>query len=359
MILLATCLVLPMAACNRNKSFTSEENARVSESIREFGTRCVGRYLIDVPKNVMTFGSAKLQGVEFEATPMSEEEFFRGISAREAKLKSTINLLHGYRVLYEHDVVPGLRTSHYFVSLSNPEGQPSDMLRTIEAYRWDRGYQIKLQVEGTDSINSVYVQENRATPYGIPDQFRKNDIPEKTRLVIDLLNRVQGRDENIIPDEPGVCFLGGFLRGGAAGKESITSQFVLRHRTDVSFDLQTDSDIRESTTLLERGGSINNVLDHNDGRTIRKGPVTLPGMQAEEWLMAGTTTLDVPGHHLTLEANSKIGSPKTPLVTLDMDTGSVNSVQRDHIDKASMTEGEAVALWDAVSKTLRPRQNGF
>ncbi|WP_408601260.1 T6SS immunity protein Tli4 family protein [Paraburkholderia heleia] len=27
--------------------------------------------------------------------------------------------------------------------------------------------------------------------------------------------------------------------------------------------------------------------------------------------------------------------------------------------KASLTEGEAVSLWDAVSRTLRPRPNGF
>ena len=31
----------------------------------------------------------------------------------------------------------------------------------------------------------------------------------------------------------------------------------------------------------------------------------------------------------------------------------------DPPQKASLTEGEAVALWDAVSRTLRPRPNAF
>ena len=75
--------------------------------------------------------------------------------------------------------------------------------------------------------------------------------------------------------------------------------------------------------------------------------------------MAGITTRGVPGHHLALEANSRIGSAQTPLVILEMDTGSENRVLRDPIDKAALTEGEAVAFWDVVSRTLRPRPNGF
>lgn len=62
---------------------------------------------------------------------------------------------------------------------------------------------------------------------------------------------------------------------------------------------------------------------------------------------------------MTLEGNSEIGSPATPLLTLDMDTGSESNVLGEKIDKTSLSEAEAVALWDAVSRTLRPRPNGF
>jgi hypothetical protein len=62
-----------------------------------------------------------------------------------------------------------------------------------------------------------------------------------------------------------------------------------------------------------------------------------------------------------LEANSKIGSAQTPLVILSMDNGGLppESDGNRSLSQASLTEDEAVALWDAVSRTLRPRPNGF
>ena len=246
--------------------------------------------------------------------------------------------------------IPG---SRYFIS-QGTFYEISDATRVIEAYKWDRGYQIKLQIVGHDDTNSVL----KDTP-SYKMNPNKNDVPGKARTVTYLLDKVRGRTEDEIPTEPGFCFIGGFLPSRAAAPENILVQFVLHGKADVSFDLNTNSDIRQTTTLLERGNDIDAALNQSEGRTIRKGPVELHGMQAEEWLMAGLTQLRIPGHHMTLEANSMISSAPTPLVTLDMDTGSNSKLLLDRVEKASLTEGEAVALWDAVSRTLRPRQNGF
>jgi len=69
----------------------------------------------------------------------------------------------------------------------------------------------------------------------------------------------------------------------------------------------------------------------------------------------------VRGHYFVLEANSKIGSTATPMVSLDMDNGGrLPGIDGDRqLTQASLTEGEAVALWDAVSRSLRLRPNGF
>jgi hypothetical protein len=350
-LLLIATLVLCLTGCDRATHLTPQEKTVVNELTEKLEPHCVGRYLIDIPHDVLTFGRVEIQGVSIETTLLTQHEYARAMEAREAALKSTKSVL-GYQFLYEHGEGQQKGT-RYFVHLKS-ETDPSDASRVIEAYKWDSGYQIKLQIEAVDFTRSKFKDKP-----SIKQMIIKNDVPEKSHAIFDLLARVRGRPENDIPTEPGVCICGGFLPGNAGAQENVTMQFVLRDSPDVSFDLQTDSDIQESTTLLERGSSINEVLKRNDGRTIRKGQVNLTGMRAEEWLMAGTTTLDIPGHHLTLEANSKIGSPKTPLVTLDMNTGSLNNVQREHIDKASLSEGEVVGLWDAVSRTLRPRPNGF
>jgi hypothetical protein len=95
------------------------------------------------------------------------------------------------------------------------------------------------------------------------------------------------------------------------------------------------------------------------GRTIRKGKVALQGIDAEEWLIAGETDLGVPGSMFTLEANSMTSGAQSPLLTMDLNTGSPNAFMHDRLKAASMSEGEAVALWDVVSRTLRPRPNAF
>jgi hypothetical protein len=102
-----------------------------------------------------------------------------------------------------------------------------------------------------------------------------------------MLSRAGGRTDDEIPSEPGLCFPGGFLSRKASDQEDISAGFMLSNMHDVSFSLSTDSSISETTTLLQRGADINEALSHNEGRTLRKGSVDVPGMHSEEWLMAG------------------------------------------------------------------------
>ena len=322
----------------------------MDELTANLGPRCVGRYLIDMPADVFVFGNLTVDQIPLESMAMPEDQFQREVTSREAELKGT-GSADAHPFLYASGEVSGAAT-RYFIHRGDALAHPAS--RVIEAYKWDRGFQIKMRTEGWD-----YTNLDRTNDSLVELITPKNIVPELRARVFDLLKRVRGRPESEIPSEPGVCFLGGFLPGKAGATENLWTQFVLHDKIDVSVGLETNSDIREQTTLLQRGDSINAALKESEGHTIRKGPVDLPGLPAEEWLMAGTTTRGVPGHHLALEANSRIGSAQTPLVILEMDTGSENRVLRDPIEKASLTEGEAVAFWDVVSRTLRPRPNGF
>ena len=199
----------------------------------------------------------------------------------------------------------------------------------------------------------------------IKNDPNKNDVPQKTRLVFDLIEKLQGRPEDVIPTQPGACFLGGFLPGKALSEnEVIRSSFILPDKPDVSFSLESFTNMKSDDTLLQRvnGSAMRSVFKATDGRLIRSGSIDLSeGLKAEEALMAVTTTANLPvqGHLFSLEANYS-GGALTPYLLLDMMNGYPNSLaQSDEIEKASLTEGEAIALWEAVSRTLRPRPNAF
>ncbi len=148
--------------------------------------------------------------------------------------------------LYGYGEVPNVAQSQYFVSLGN-YGSSSDATRIIDAYKWDQGYQIKLNLEATDFSHS----ELRDMP-AIKEMPVQNDLPEKTQIVFDLIARLQGRPNDVIPTEPGACFFGGFLKGKALGQEKIDSSFVIPDKPDVSFNLQSFTNLSAPDTLLQR-----------------------------------------------------------------------------------------------------------
>ena len=348
-------LVLCLNACHRIEPLTLKEQTTVTELIAHLKPRCIGRFLIDMPDDALTSGRTDIRGVTVETQAMTEEEHRQAMNARSAELRATKSLF-GFKFLYAEREIDGIKGSRYFVSLGNPHAM-TDTERVIEGYKWDRGYQIKLRMEGSDASTSVSFKDDpdvRDAPY-------MTNVSERTQTVVSLLGWVRGRADDEIPTEPGVCFLGGFLPGKATAQETTSTSFLLHDMHDVGFRIDTDSDIHESDTLLQRT-DMNAAIEASDGRTIRKGQIELSGiLQAEEWLSDGLTGAKVRGHYFLLEANSKLGSAATPMVSLDMDNGGrLPEIDGDRqLTKASLTEGEAVALWDAVSRSLRPRPNAF
>ena len=319
-------------------------------------TRCVGRYLIDVPAEVASFGTTQVSGVDIEAKAMSLDDYHKAMKARSDELRATKSFF-GYRFLYADTVIEGIPESRYFLSLGNANAM-TDAERLVEMYRWDRGYQIKMRIAASNAKDSVYFK-NKPRVKDDPDM---TNVSAKAQLVVSLLSRARGRTDDEIPNEPGACFQGGFLVGPQWDSEKIEAYFVLPAHRDVSFSLETNTDVHDDTTLLQRGKEINAALTHDpNGKAIRNGHVALTGMIAEEWLMQKTTVFKIPGFLFSMEANSLPNNDQKPVVMLDMRVGAPSALTDDSatIDKASLIEGEAVGLWDAVSRTLRPRPNAF
>ncbi|QRX83832.1 T6SS immunity protein Tli4 family protein [Glaciimonas sp. PAMC28666] len=344
-------LTLALAACSHQPApLTEQEKNTLNKLTSNLKTQCVGRYLIDMPADVSITGGAKIMGVEFDAKAMSVEEYRRDVANREAELLTTKHQ-DGYKFLLAHGSARSVNT-HYFIHLENTYDE--NISRVIEAYKWDGGYRIKLQTGANDVTTSAYKDDATMQSIG-------NNVPQKTWLIFDLLDKVRGRENDDIPTEPGVCFKGGFWSAKAQDEEETNTAFSLPAYPDVFFNIDTDTNGHDAITLLQRGGQIDEyIMSSPGGRTVRKGTVELQDMQAEEWLLSGTTAAKVIGNYFSLEANSRSDHVKEPFVNLTMDTGALyKSMQGQSLVKASLTEGEALALWDVVSRTVRPRLNGF
>ena len=358
--LLALGLTLALTACGRAAPLTEQEQRTVTELTSHMKTHCVGRYLIDLPADVQTSGSATLEGVQVNTEKMTQQEFLKEMQQRETELRA-MKHLKGYLFFYgdseayvNKSAAASIRKEGiwYFIHMGDIDEAPSH--RSIEVYKWDRDVRLKLEISASDftrpdqSEDSIVKQLSPAA---------RNDVGQKLSNTLYLARHFQGRADDDIPTGPGVCFEGGFIAGAAGDKERVATIFRLKDHPDVKTLIITDSGHDEDTTLLQRSDQIDAQREERKGRIIRKGRVDLPGLsQPEELLMSGITNSQIEGHHFALEANSRTSNAKTPLFMLDMDNGlfPYNTPPAERT-KASLTEGEAVALWDAVSRTVRVR----
>ncbi|MEM5424199.1 T6SS immunity protein Tli4 family protein [Paraburkholderia ferrariae] len=350
-MLAVACLIFTVAACDHKPApLSQQEKQIVTELTANMKTRCVGRYLVDMPGDAWEWGRAKIRGVSIEAKAMTEDAWRQEVAQREAALKATTSR-DAYPFLYAAGKGRG---EHTYVFIHRGTIYDDPATRQIEGYKWDRGYQFLLKIEGSDFTNPDQTDDPIVEKMAI-----KNDIPDKRDLILGMMDKLRGRAPDEVPTEPGVCFAGGFLPAPAGSNEEVDAQFGWDNMQDVSFDMMTTPDIRESTTLLQRadGAEMHAELKAADGHLVRKGPVALTGMKAEEWLAESRMEGGGRGNLFSLFINETTSGPSTPYLSLDLTTGGQIELQGKlvKLEKGSLTTGEAVALWDAVSRTLRMR----
>ena len=359
-------LTLGITGCQPSlPPLTPQEHATMQTLTQVMTPRCIGRYVIDLPAGMVPsgWGGLKAQDVNIEVTPMNEPLFQLRYERREAELHAT-HLDGRPDQTSLKEIVP-LRGAIGGIFNRADDHAVVNAGRTLELHAWRDGYAIKMWIKARDVSYSADNLDEQYKGIG-------TDVPQKQALLLDVFARTRGRTDNEMPSEQGLCFHGGFLQGPATAEENLDMDYVFADMPDVSLSISSNSDLVSENTLLDRGKDIEANLRLADGHTIRKGKrQPHGGLSFDEWLMAATTDDHVKGHIFTLEANSRIGSAQTPLLNIDVQNGRrfgvpdkrpPGSIPLDSpppLAKASLTEGEAVALWDAITNTLRARPNGF
>jgi hypothetical protein len=360
----ALALVSLLAACTPSgKAPTGPQNPAMNALTQNPSPRCFGRYLADLPDTLAlnTEHGATIDGVNVAIDPMEEAKFKLLLQTREAELRSKhMNGEPDVPFLKKIEDTPNIKLGKVFNRVTHAGA--ADAARILELMAWQSGYSIKMWLNASDYEDPKYKN----------DPLFKDDVtdtPEKLRQLLNVYERARGRADNEIPTEQGICLHRGFVKGPPTDQEEVALFYNLKSTEDVFFKFYSNSGLVQRTMLLERGDGIEEMLKLQEGHTVRKGRRQgADGLAFEEWLMALRTIDRIPGTEFILEVHSKTASAKTPLLMVEMFNGAripgptlsnEESAVVPPLQKASLSEAEAVALWDAVTATLRPRPGAF
>jgi hypothetical protein len=344
----------------KSPPLTQSEKKHMHTLTADMNTRCVGRYLIDLPKSMTLNDQYRvvIEDVLVTITPTDSRQFAYQIDQRELNLRSmTLFGQDDVPFLKKIERLPELYTGIVFNRAESQGG--ADFGRTLELHGFKNGYYIRMDINATDSTDPKYQGHPRIRYY-------ETDTDKKLQHLLNLFSRTRGRKDDEVPTTQGTCVPNGFISGPATDREDMGVAYELAE--DVWLGFESDGRISGTTTLLDRAEDIEWGLKENEGRTVRKGSrKAMGGLKFDEWLSALRTNDHVMGHLFMLEANSKIGGAKSPLLNIDLHIGlraprperPYDSPEPPAIEKASLSEAEAVALWDAITSTLRPRPGAF
>jgi hypothetical protein len=357
-------------------ALTLKEQAFMNTYIAHMVTHCFGRYLIDLPADIQVGKMASAifavfpyseysGGVNVEVTPMTQTTFEHALEERKAKLKS-MHIDGKPEEPYLDKVIP--LDDHSGVVFNRSENGGSRGARMLELHGWKGGYAIKMTIKAGDDNYPEYKNLSPNLRFG-------NDVPEKLAILQALYARTSGRPSGEIPTQPGTCIQNGFISGSASDKvaEDIAMDFVSKSMPQTALYVTTDSGIGGDNTLLDRVPDLERVLNATHGHFIKKGRgSTTSGLAFDEVLVETPTGNDLPPNlWFKLEANSKLGDTQSPLLTIHFERTLVRlDASGEPIDPEEvaaalaskaplLSEAEAVALWDKITATLRPRPGAF
>ena len=342
---------------------TPQEQATIDDYTSATRPVCIGRFIIDIPERMeLAYHTFEVNDATITAEPFSRQRFERFIASRQHELENTKHR----RPINEPFLKGVIRDGDTVIFDRNRNDSVDDSSRILEGYKFVDNTRLSVTIGAQD----LSAEKDR--------EWRKNLIDDKAdrvRQIRYLLDQLNALPPSGIPDSPGACFAHGLLATPATPpvpgatistpQEEVVMRFVDRERGDVHLTVTTKSDFTEGNTLLDRFGEIENGLSLDPNAAIfRSGEVTLPGTpQAAEWVGRITEdAYDIPTTYAYLEGNSRLGDPLTPFFKIFLYNGEAfdHHAPRDLLrNHASLTDVEAVGLWDAVTRSFRPRPGAY
>jgi hypothetical protein len=337
---------------------TPEEALLVQKLTARMRTRCIGRHLIDLPEDFVLnpVDRVEIEGVEVSIRPLPRAGFDYQLERRTEELK--VETIHGEKTLSLREVrqLPDGRGIVY--DRSKTGANPA--IRTWELRAWLDGYQLVMTTESYDKSLSKR-----------PLAELKTDVEEKYTHLLNVYRRLRGRRDEEIPSEPGDCFAHGLWTGAQAEAAEFSVNYHLKGAPDVYinlFSVSGDEGVaRPETGLMQRRKEIERQTRMAGIEFLRFAPRTIGGHAYEESIgrePAEVSSARVAGHTAIIQTDQSIEGQEHPFLTIEFYNGHyIPSPPRSleekakipDLTRATLSEGQVLALWEAITATLRPR----
>lgn len=302
-------------------------------------TMCAGRFLIDVPADAeVSYRGAMIAGWRIATIDdETDDQFAVRVAEKEAKLSKEKN----------ERAMPNLE-------------------RTLQVEK--NAIHGKIHMFGREWIRSrpnEALSESVRVEAMIRVQKRSFNLTRELgndgylNTLAQLVLQFRSREANEIPSEAGFCFDGGFITEPITVEQSErTTMFVgLNGHPDVSIALNMIAGITTPKTLLQRDAEAS-AGDENRSRfhVFRRGARPFNGEAGEEVLERVHEFNGNYGHSFMWElVHNRTDSVFTPLMSFELSTG---MGQPGTTVNASLTDAQAIALWDKMLSSLRVRPHG-
>ena len=331
---------------------TEEEHKNVKHFTQKMTTRCIGRYLIDLPD---TFTATQNSVMAFvEKSPIEYKRIYRPafeqkIRLREAELRAE-KTLRPADMPYLKGVYSLPDGMEGVIFERNESTQIVDASRILEAHFYTNGVAVKISLEADNGLSHRYDEDRKDFP-----EIYGNNVPQKIAELTDLLKRISARQESEIPVAPGFCLPELFIKDGIKPvNEDVNVHYLSSEYPHMKFYFDSDNYTASDDSLLERRSIMEPYIKQAQGSTIHSGRRHISGLYAEQWLAEGMLS-DTRGQkalRFLLRINEKTASPLHPVL-------SVNFLQEGTEGEGRLTQAEAVTLWQQITDTIRVRPNAI
>lgn len=303
-------------------------------------TLCLGRYLVDLPKNATLIGSRddRYSGYEVTSFTTSRDTFDRALKEKEKKLSET-----------KHKKDPMLLK----LSKELKDGK-------ILAY-WEN-----------DFSDVGYILEAHLFSNHIQHTFKTEVIKDRlSAAVIRLENTIQKfihRAENELPPQDGFCVQNGFIAGqmnaanGDFVQESTAARFQFKSHPDFYIEVSTDSLRGEAEeNLLTRWSKAQGSLvgmfatQMASVQKLRMGAHPVGSLKGEEVLLSLPAEGGGRLHQFTWEVPGKPGLVMEPKIQIVMESGLNPTPNGPRKIQASLSNETAMELFDEIVNSIRLR----
>jgi hypothetical protein len=307
-------------------------------------TLCVGRILVDVPEQAATSISGEMiQGFAIDTFEESEEQFRERLKSRESEIavQPTDAKDPGGLVATSDLHTPG-------------------MIGRVLVYGRDHAYGI----ENGSRVESEWVSiEAHAHLNGMSFTLSKKFASEADASTAEaLLAGLHLRDEYEIPSVPGFCIRRAFFAESLFRRknEHITLHLGLPGHPDFGLALSSMPGGDEGNTLLERTAKTDSESSIDEMirvTKLRSRKRTVNGFDGEEEVERVRELNFTTGYSFMWEFRGVANDPLQPFLSLNMETGT-NPRPGGKPVESSLHEDASVALWDAISSSIRLRKVG-